>query len=79
MFHLNLTKIMEQRLPKTVLRQIIGHTFGNQNVTGIPATHHPLCNVNAGAGDVCSIINVFDLIDRSAVYSHTHPNVGAVF
>jgi hypothetical protein len=34
------------------LREIVGHAFRHQNVSGIAATHHPLRNINSRASDV---------------------------
>ena len=35
-----------------VLGQVFGHALRKKNMPGIPAIHHPLGDVDAGAGDV---------------------------
>ena len=74
--HFACAKIMQERPPMFVLFQIFGHVFGEQDVAGIAAIHHPLRHVDAGAGDVGSLIDVGDLIDRAAVDSHPKLNRG---
>src|SRR5437762_13780621 len=39
-------------------------------MTGIAAIHHPLRNVDAGAGDIHPIVHISDLIDGAAVRTH---------
>ena len=72
MFDLKIPEVMQVRLPTAVLCKIIGHAFGQENVTGITAIHHSLRDVNAGAGDVLALVHVGDVMDRAAVNSHAH-------
>ena len=71
MFHLNFTKLVQIRSPFTVLRQIIGYSFGKQNVAGIATIHHPLRQVDARPSYVGSIIDIGNFIHWSAVDSHS--------
>ncbi len=71
-FDFEIAELMQVRLPATVLRKIIGHAFGKENVTGITAIHHPLRDVDAGAGDVLALVHIGHVMDRAAVNSHAH-------
>ena len=70
---------MEERPPTIVLFEIFGHVPGKQDVSGIPAIHYPLRHVNSGAGDVGSLIDIDDLINRAAVNSHAKLDRGMTF
>ena len=63
---------MQIRLPTAVLRQIVSHAFRKKDVTGITAIHHPLCDVNAGTGDVLALVHIGDVMHRAAVNTHPH-------
>jgi len=52
LFHFGLTKIVQMFVPVAKLFQVFRDVFGKQDVLGVPAIHHPLGNVDAGAGDV---------------------------
>ena len=51
-FYFAFSEIMEVRLPMSVLLQIFGDAFREENVSGVAAIHHALGHVNARAGDV---------------------------
>ncbi len=55
-----------------VLREIVGHAFGEQNVTGVAAIHHSLRDVDARARDIRALVHIHDFIDRPAVNAHPH-------
>ena len=71
-FHFKIPEFVQIRLPAAVLREIIGHAFANENVTGIAAIHHPLRDVDAGAGDVFALVHIGDVMHRTAVNAHPH-------
>jgi hypothetical protein len=48
--------------------------FRQKDVTGIATVHHPLRDVHPSASDVCPIIDIRNLIDRTAVNSHPQLN-----
>jgi hypothetical protein len=52
--------------------KIFRHMFGEQNVTGIPAVHDPLGDVDSGPCDISPIINVPHLTHGTTV--NPHPN-----
>src|SRR6266550_3451131 len=52
MFHFGWAKLMQQAPPVFVLLEIIGHMFGDENVSSITAIHYPLRDVDPRAGDV---------------------------
>ena len=70
-FHFDFANLVQERLPETVLRKIVGDALRDENVTRIAAIHDALRDVNPGTGDVRPVVDIFDLIDRAAV--HTHP------
>ena len=70
-FHRALAQVMQLRLPLPVVLQIVGYMSGEKNVSRISAIHHPLGDINSSAGDICSIVNVSNLVHRSTV--NTHP------
>src|SRR5438874_8565642 len=70
MFHFAWAKLMQQAPPVFVLLEIISHMFGDENVTGIPAIHHPLRDVDASPGNICLFVQVSDFIYRAAVNAH---------
>src|SRR5207247_9214121 len=78
-FQLDVTEFVQMRLPKTVLREIVGHAFGDQNVPSIAAIHHSLRDIDSHSSDIRSVIDIFDLIDRAAVDAHPQPNLRMVF
>ena len=49
---LRIPKIMQQRPPMFVFFQIFGDVFGDKNVSGVAAIHHPLRHVKAGTGEI---------------------------
>src|SRR5437868_4240385 len=50
-FHFDVSQIVQMPFPMTVLFQVFGHVFRNQDVPGVATIHDPLGNVNAGTGD----------------------------
>ncbi len=72
-------KVVKERWPARILFQIIGHALGEQNVTGIAAVHHSLRQVYAGACDVGLLVQISDLIYRTAVNAHSHSKFGMLF
>jgi hypothetical protein len=70
MLDLDLTEIMQARLPLGVLAQIVRETLGNQDVTGIAAGHDPFRNVDGGTGDVGPVIHVSSATNRPAMDAH---------
>ena len=45
-FRLDFTKLVQERLPQTVLGKILSHAFGYKNVTRIAAIHYPLGKID---------------------------------
>ena len=61
---------MEDGAPLLVFFQVFGHMFGEKNVPGVTATHHPLRHVQTGPGQIGPIIHIDHSADRSAVNAH---------
>src|SRR5438874_1250316 len=51
-FHLAFAKIMQVPLPLTVLFQILGHMFGDEDVAGVTTIHYSLGDIDPGSGNV---------------------------
>src|SRR5439155_3149459 len=49
---------MQIRLPAAMLRQIIREAFAHQNVTCVPAIHHPTRDIDPYAGNVLAGVSV---------------------
>jgi hypothetical protein len=73
MFYLALTDFMEIWSPLRIRGKIVSDTLGEQNVTRIATIHDPLREINSGAGKICPLIYVRNLIDGPAM--DTHPNL----
>src|ERR1700761_6760281 len=67
---------MEVRLPATLLGQIVGHPFTNQDVAGVSALHYSLRDIDAYTGDVCAVVSILHVMDRAAMNSHSHRQTG---
>src|SRR5450432_448086 len=42
MFHLAFAQVVQERLPIGVVFQVVRHVFGDKDVSGVAAIHHPL-------------------------------------
>jgi len=69
-FHFTCAKIMQQRPPLLVFFQVFCHMFGEKDVTGVTAIHHPLRDVKSGPGKIRTIIHINHTADRPAVNAH---------
>ncbi len=69
--HLTLAEVVQERLPMAVLREIVRHPFGEENVPGVAAIHHPLRHVDAPAGDIGPLVHVGHFVNRSTVNAHS--------
>ena len=67
---------MEMIFPVAELFQVFGDMFGKQDVLGIAAIHHPLGDVDAGAGDVRPSTDIDHPADRAAMYAHAQLQLG---
>src|SRR5437773_8172018 len=67
------TDFMEIWSPLRIRFEVIRNAPREQNVTGIAAVHHPLREVDSGAGKICPLVNIGNLIDGPAM--DTHPNL----
>ena len=70
-----LAQIVKVWTPEPGLSQIFGHALGEKDVAGVAAIHHPLGDVNSGAGYVRSVVHILNLLDRTAVDAHAQANV----
>ena len=71
-FHFACAKIMQKRAPTLVLFEIFGDVPGKQDVSGIPAIHHPLCRVDAASGYVGAFVHVHYTTDGPTVNAHSN-------
>src|SRR6266478_2818646 len=61
---------MQVPLPVAVLFEIFSHMLGDENVTGVTAIHHSLCDIDSGPGNVGATTYVHHTADRSTMDSH---------
>ena len=63
-------EIMQKRSPLFVFSQIVGDAFGEKNVSGVAAIHHPLRHVDPSAREIGSFVYIDHAANWSAVDSH---------
>jgi hypothetical protein len=66
-------------LIKRLLRELKKSVENFQDVAGVATVHHALRDVDSSTGDVGSLIDISDLVYRSAVNSHSQRNVWMTF
>ena len=62
-----------------VFFQIVGDMFGEKNVPGVAAIHHPLRHVDSGTGEIGLTVHIDHAADRAAVHSHSKLNRRVLF
>jgi hypothetical protein len=67
MFYLALAEVMQLCRPRPILREILRHSLGEQNVSLFAAIHHALCHVDPSAGNVRATTHVGNFTHRSAI------------
>ena len=70
MFDLDFSHVVEACLPFGILLQVFREAFGQQNMTGIPARHDTLRDVNSSSCQIGLVVYIRDRIDGSAVNPH---------
>ena len=78
MFYFAFAEIVQVAAPPRIMFQVIRHVFGEKNVTGIAAIHHPLRHVDASAGDIGLFVQVGDFVDWTAMNSHSDSKLGMI-
>ena len=71
-FYFALAKLVQKRSPSFVCFQIVGHMFGEHDVPGVAAIHHPLGHVDSSSRDIHSLGHVHHTADRSTVNAHAN-------
>jgi hypothetical protein len=71
-FYFTRAKIMEHRPPVVVCFQILSRVFGNKDVSGVTAIHHPLRHVKTGPSEIGVIIHIYHPADWTAVHAHSN-------
>ena len=61
------------------LLEVVSHTFGKQNMPGIPTAHHALRDIDTCTGEIGSVIYVRNLVHRPAMNPHPHADVRIIF
>jgi len=72
-FHFHFAQIVQLRLPMSVLLEIFGHTLRQQDVSGIPAIHYSLGDIDSDAGGVRAVVQIRHRADWPAMHTHAHP------
>ena len=70
MLHFANAEVVQERSPLLVFFEILGDMLREENVSGIPAIHHPLRRVKTSTGKIWTIIHVHHSAHWSAVNSH---------
>src|SRR5260370_21832692 len=78
-FDVALAQVMQLELPLPILAQVFRCMFGKENVPGIAAIHHPLCDVHPSPGHVYLFIEVSNFVDRPTVNPHPHVKFRMLF
>ena len=71
-FDLAFAKVMKKRSPARILCKIIGNALGKEDVAVVAAVHHALSYVYSGACDIGLLVQISDLVHRTAVNAHSH-------
>jgi hypothetical protein len=72
MLYFAFAEIVQMRSPLPKLLEIFRDALGRENVPGVATIHYALRHIDAGAGDVRTIVNVHDPAHRSAMDPHPH-------
>ena len=75
MLHFAFAQVVQMGTPLTILFKVVRHMLGQKNVSGVPAIHHSLGQVDSRARYIGAIIHIGNPADRSAVDSHAHPQL----
>src|SRR2546430_11752596 len=70
MLHFARTKIVQERSPLLVFFEIFGDVFGEKNVPGVPAIHHPFGDVDSSAREIGPFVYIHNSANGTAVDSH---------
>lgn len=73
MLHFAFAQIVQVRPPLRILFEVIRHMFRKQDVSGLAAIHHSLCDVDSSSGDVSPLVHIGHFVYRAAVNAHAHP------
>src|SRR5262245_1909600 len=74
-FYLEGADVMQERSPALELFEILSHTPGEKDVTGVATIHYPLRHVDAGPSHVGAFVHVHHTTNRPTV--NAHPNLQA--
>src|SRR4029453_19071770 len=66
-------EVVQGRLPMSILIKIFGDTLEKQDVSRIPAVHHPLRQVNPRTSDIGALVHIDHAADWAAM--HPHPEL----
>ena len=76
MLHFRFPQIVQMLVPMPELFEVFGDVPGKQDVLGVATIHHPLGNVDAGAGNVGATTYVYHAANRAAVHAHAQFELG---
>src|SRR6476646_7682048 len=76
MLYLACSNVVKVALPGAELSQIVSRSLRKENVTGLTAIHHPLREVNAGAGDIDLVVDIHHPADGPTMNSHANGKLG---
>ena len=67
---------MQIVLPAAELSQIVSRSLRKENMAGLTAIHHPLCEVNAGASNIDLVVDIHHPADGPTMNSHANGEPG---
>src|SRR5437660_3155683 len=76
MLYLAWSDVVKVALPGAELSQIVSRSLRKENVTRLTAIHYPLCDVNAGAGDIDLVVDIHHPADGPTMNSHANGQPG---
>src|SRR5438132_6434856 len=78
MLYLAWSDVVKVALPGAELSQIVSRSLRKENVTSLPAIHHPLREVNAGASNIDLIVDIHHPADGPAMNAHANSEPGVL-
>src|SRR5262249_43393480 len=72
-------EIVQAWLPARIMLKIFRDMLREQNMTGISAIHHALCDVYPRASDIGLLVKIRDGVHMSAVNPHSNTKLRMIF
>src|SRR6266853_5338378 len=76
MFHFACAEVVQERAPPLVFFEVFSDMFGEQNMAGVAAIHHPLGHVDPSAREIGPLVYIDHAAHWPAVDSHPKLQAG---